>query len=389
MEPLHIIFVMLLFAIGYPYVGYPVILAIINFIKPASQKSEITPTYPTVTLFVTAYNESAYVDEKVQNSLKLSYPPHKLKLVWVTDGSTDDTNQKLAQHPQITVYFEPQRLGKIAAMNRGMQFIDTDIVVFTDANTFLNPEAITEIVHCFNQPNVACVAGEKRILPHKAGNAAGLGEGLYWRYESAIKKLDARLGNAIGAPGELFAIRRTLFSPVEADTILDDFIISMRLALKGYKIDYTPTAYAMEKPSADIGEEMKRKIRIAAGSFQAFFRLKALWFPFKKPWLWFQYTSHKVFRWMVAPLALPLLFLVNLVICLFQPTPFFNLVLALQITFYTLTIMGHFLRNRPNITPTLFIPYYFTLANVAMWRGFIRYIRRAQPAAWDQAKRMA
>ena len=164
---------------------------------------------PELTLFITAYNEEDVVDDKMRNSLSLDYPADKLHILWITDGSNDRTNERLSHWPQATVLYQPQREGKTAALNRGIRFVTTPLVVFTDANTHLNREALREIVRAFANPKVGCVAGEKRIALQDKDNAASGGEGLYWKYESALKQLDSRLYSAVGAAGELFAIRRT------------------------------------------------------------------------------------------------------------------------------------------------------------------------------------
>ena len=161
------------------------------------------------------------------------------------------------------------KTGKTAALNRGIHFVTTPIVVFTDANTHLNREALRKIVHAFANPETGCVAGEKRIAVQAKDNAASGGEGLYWKYESALKKLDSRLYSAVGAAGELFAIRRELFEEMPADTLLDDFILSLRIVMRGYTIAYCADAYAVENGSADMREEEKRKVRIAAGGLQS------------------------------------------------------------------------------------------------------------------------
>ena len=184
----------------------------------------------------------------------------------------------------------------------------------------------------FSNPNTGCVAGEKRILEKEADAAAGAGEGLYWKFESWIKNMDAELNTAVGAVGELFAIRTELFEDVENDTLLDDFIISLRIARKGYHIAYTPNAYAEETASLNVKEELKRKIRIAAGGIQTIFRLKGLLNPFRYGLLSWQYFSHKVLRWTLAPLSLFLIFAVNLFIVWQQQT-------WITASFYTLFLL--------------------------------------------------
>ena len=266
---------------------------------------------PEVTLFVAAYNEERVVDEKMANTRSLDYPADRLKVVWVTDGSDDSTNRRLEAYPEVEIFFQPERQGKTAALNRGIEFVETSLVVFTDANTMLNREAIREIVRCFSDPTVGCVAGEKRIAVRRLDGAAAGGEGLYWKYESALKRLDWRLYSAMGAAGELFAVRRGLFERMENDTLLDDFVLSLRIVQKGYRIAYCDTAYAIEGASSDMKEEQKRKVRICAGGLQSIGRLRPLLNVFRYGVVSFMFLSHRVLRWSLTPLLLFLLLPVN------------------------------------------------------------------------------
>ena len=168
----------------------------------------------------------------MRNCRALDYPAGRLKIVWVTDGSNDRTNELLTGYPEVTVLFAPERRGKTAALNRGVPLVTTPLVVFTDANTMLGPEAIREIIRPFGDSKVGCVAGEKRVVQSREQAAAST-EGIYWKYESKLKEWDDRLYTAVGAAGELFAIRRELFVAMPDDTLLDDFILSMRIAMQG------------------------------------------------------------------------------------------------------------------------------------------------------------
>lgn len=225
---LEIIFWLALFIVFYTYLGYGIVLYVLVklkelFVKPVKRSLPASDAgLPEVTLFITAFNEEDVVDEKMENSLELDYPADKLHIVWVTDGSDDGTNERLQTRWQgkTTVHFQPLRQGKTAAMTRGMTLVDTPLVVFTDANTMVNREAIREIVLAFQDPKVGCVAGEKRIAVQTKDGAAAGGEGIYWKYESTLKALDARLYSAVGAAGELFAVRRELFEAMEPDTLL-------------------------------------------------------------------------------------------------------------------------------------------------------------------------
>lgn len=392
----EIIFFILLFIVFYTYLGYGILLWILvklkHLLSPApsgKEKENNKEALPPVTLFITAYNEEQVIDEKMENCHQLDYPKDKLKIVWVTDGSNDHTNQKLKEYPDATVLFSPERRGKTAAMNRGMKFIATPIVVFTDANTQINPGAIREIVNCFNNPRVGCVAGEKRVDMNSTAGAASGGEGLYWKYESFLKKLDYQLYSAIGAAGELFAIRTSLYEEMPEDTLLDDFILSLRITMKKYIIAYCDTAYALESGSADMKEEEKRKVRIAAGGLQSIIRLRNLLNPLRYGILSFQYISHRVLRWSVTPVALFLLLPLNAWLAVHsEDSLLYTLFLLLQILFYIGGFYGFYLSTKSIKNKLLYIPYYFLFMNINVIKGFF-YLKRKKKndGTWEKARR--
>ena len=392
---LSLLFWVLLALLVYAYAGYAVILfGIVKLKRLFQKKKKLSPPVdyePTVCLFVTAYNEKDFVRQKVENSLSLDYPKNKIQFLWVTDGSDDGTPDLLKAWPEIEVHHLSERRGKMHAMNRGVKFVKTEIIVFSDTNTILGNRSIREIVACFADEKVGCVAGEKRIIEKQSDAAAGAGEGIYWKYESWVKKLDAELNSAVGAVGELFAIRTGLFQEVEPDTLLDDFIISLRIAAKGYRIAYSPEAYAEEAASLNLAEEQKRKVRIAAGGVQTVLRLKNLLNPFKYGVLSWQYFSHKVLRWTLAPLSLFLILVVNILIVWqnqswLQPS-FYTLFLYLQLFLYLLALVGWYFENKKLHFKILFVPYYFVFVNLNAIRGMIRYFKGKQSVTWEKSKR--
>lgn len=396
MSILGITFWILIFIVFYAYIGYGILLYILikikRIFKGKPEKPNADGSYePDVTLFVTAFNERDYVDLKVGNSLDMDYPREKLHLMWVTDGSNDGTPDYIRQkYPFVELYHEDARNGKIAAMNRGSRFIKTPIVIFSDANTMLGTESIRRIVNLFANPKVGCVSGEKRIYSKEADNAAGAGEGIYWKYESTLKRWDAELYSVVGAAGELFAVRTELFEEVEPDTLLDDFIVSLRIAMKGLTIQYDPLAYAIENSSANVKEELKRKIRIAAGGIQSVIRLRKLLNPFRFGTLSFQYISHRVLRWTLAPLSLLFIFVFNLILAMqaqFEPQNIYTIIFYLQILFYVFALLGWFLENRNIKVKILYIPFYFFIMNYAVYKGFFRYLKGKQSVNWERAKR--
>ena len=394
MDLLKITCWILLFIIVYTYVGYGILLYAIIKIRrffKIGKKTIIDDSYqPEVTLFIAAYNEKEYVAAKMKNTLSLDYPKDKLHIIWVTDGSNDGTPDLLKGYPNTTVHHLDARNGKIGAMNRGMQFVKTPIVIFSDANTNLGKESIKRIVQLFSNPKVGCVSGEKRIVDKESDVASGAGEGLYWKYESTLKKWDAELYSVVGAAGELFAIRTSLYRHVEKDTILDDFMISLRVAQDGYTIQYDPEAYAIETASANVKEELKRKIRISAGGIQSIVRLKSLLNVFKYGTLSFQYISHRVLRWSLTPLCLVLLIPVLTMLAIDEGLFSFSLYTLffwLQNLFYAAALLGWFLENRETRIKILFIPYYFFIMNLSVILGFFRYINNTQSVNWERSKR--
>lgn len=391
----EILFWVAVAVVVYTYVGYGIILWMMVkvkewFIKPVTLPHPTDEELPEMTLFITAYNEEQVVDEKMANCLDLDYPREKLHIVWCTDGSNDHTVERLSCWPQATVLHTPERKGKSAAMNRGLQFVHTPLVAFTDANTMLNRASLRLIAQAFLDQKVGCVAGEKRIQTEEKADAAQGGEGLYWRYESALKALDSRLYSAAGAAGELFAIRRELFQPLEEDTLLDDFVLSLRIVEQGYRIAYLKEAYAMESGSANLAEEEKRKVRIAAGGLQSIARLWPLFNPLRYGIFSFQYVSHRVLRWSITPVLLFALLPLNVVL-LFgtERTALYVILWLLQALFYLAGSLGYYLSMRRTKNKLLFVPCYFLFMNLNVLRGMVYLSTRndKEKGTWEKARR--
>ncbi|MBL7870765.1 MAG: glycosyltransferase family 2 protein [Cyclobacteriaceae bacterium] len=341
--------------------------------------------FPAVTLMIAAYNEERFIESKIKNSLGLDYPPEKLNVWIVADGSTDHTIEISKRFSEVKTFYQSARMGKIHAVNRVMKLVETPIVIFSDANTTLNHDSIKNIVRHFNDKKVGGVAGEKQITSNKEDNASGSGEGLYWKYESALKKMDSNLTTAIGAAGELFALRTELYHEPEPDTIIEDFVTSMKIVAKGYRFVYEPDACAIETASATIKDEWKRKVRISGGGIQAIMRLPELLNPFRYGLISWQYISHRVLRWTFAPLALPIILITN--ILLYNNSLFYQLCLVGQVLFYFVAIIGHLLREKKIGIKGFFIPYYFCMMNLSVFAGIARLLRKQQTVIWEKSER--
>ena len=363
----------------YTYVGYGLILYLLVFIKRLAIKAkplaDITDDcLPEVTLMVCAYNEEDIISEKMSNTHSLDYPADRLHLVWVTDGSTDNTNSILSAYPDVKIVFSPERRGKSAALKHGIKEVSTEIVMMTDANTMLNPGAVREIVRLMQTPKVGCVSGEKKVMAKSDSDKAAQGEGLYWKYESTLKRLDSELYSAMGAAGELCVIRRQLMTDIPDDTLLDDFVISMEIVRMGYKIAYTSKAFAMEYGSADLHEESKRKRRIAAGGLQSSWRLRSLMNPLRHPVVAFQFVSHRVLRWTITPVCLFALIPLNTILVLSGEGIIYTILWILQILFYASALAG------------MRISKYFVFMNLNVFRG-MAYLLNNTSGTWEKAKR--
>lgn len=393
MLTLKILFWVMLFIVFYTYIGYGILLYMIIRLKRLfwgkPQETVLPPDeeLPDITLLICAYNEEDVVAEKMKNTLAIDYPKDKFRIMWVTDGSNDKTNELLKAYPEVDIVFSPERRGKTAALKHGLRELKTRYVAFTDANTMLNQGAMKEIARQFMDPTVGCVSGEKRVVSKKGGDMAAEGEGLYWKYESTLKRWDSELYSTMGAAGELYAIDPTLVRDVPDEALLDDFMISMYVVESGKRIAYAPNAYAQEYGSANIFEESKRKRRIAAGGLQSIWWLRRMLNPLHQPLVTFQYVSHRVLRWSITPVALVILLCVNIILAIMGAGLFFNIFLFLQLLFYALAAIGWLLSSYGRKNKILYAVYYFVFMNVNVFRG-MNYLRtHSRSGAWEKARR--
>jgi biofilm PGA synthesis N-glycosyltransferase PgaC len=390
MTAIKIIFWLSISVIFYSYLGYGILLYILVQIKKLfspSRKLASTTYEPFVALVVAAYNEEDFIKAKIDNTMELDYPSDKLEVIFITDGSTDLTADIIRKYSNFKLLHEPGRRGKVAAMNRAIDHVSAPLVVFCDANTLLNKECIRKLVVHYCDDKVGAVAGEKKIATTHEGKAVAEGEGLYWKYESLLKRLDAQLYSVVGAAGELFSIRTALFEKAAEDTIIEDFVQSLKVCMKGYIVQYEPDAYAVESASLSMREEQKRKVRICAGAFQAMGILKNLFNVFRYPVLSFQFISHRILRWTLCPLCLSTLLASNLILAALDQRQFYFVFLFLQLLFYSLAVVGWINASRNIKMKFLYIPYYFFFMNISVYIGFARFLQKKQSVLWEKAAR--
>lgn len=384
-----VVFVASCFVVFYNYAGYAILVYFINQLKRTKKTGiDFVETFPSVSFIVAAYNEESCIEKKILNSLRQDYPAEKIEFLFITDGSTDGTAPIISRYSEIQLLHQTERKGKSAALNRAVLAARNEILIFSDANTFLNAEATRNITRHYADASVGGVAGEKKVVSvSESPDEVGAGEGLYWKYESFLKKIDSEFYSVVGAAGELFSLRKTLFEPVPDSVILDDFIISMRVAGQGYRIVYEPEAFAMELPSFSIRDEQKRKVRIAAGGFQAMVMLRSVLRFWKHPKLSFLYISHRVLRWTLSPLCLLMAFISNLVLFINTDMLVFKALFLGQLAFYGMAVAASLIASKNKSFKVLRLAYYFVFMNVSVVQGFFRFLRGKQPSAWEKASR--
>ncbi len=336
---------------------------------------------PTVSLVVAAYNEASCIRQKLENSLALDYPAEKFEVLIGSDGSSDGTDDIVRACTDARVRLSPApRAGKTTVLNRCIPVAKGDIVVLSDANTMIDPEAVKRLVRHFEDPEVGAVCGKLRLYnPTKQDYE----ESAYWNYESLIKFYEGKRGAVVGANGGLYAIRRTLFTELPPSTIVDDFVIPLRILEKGFKVVYEAEAVAHEETTEDYDKEFGRRARIAAGNFQSLRMVPGLLLP-TAGFPAFAFWSHKLLRW-----CAPALMGVALVANLFMlDSLFYQLTLFAQTLFYGLAYLGKVgALKRGTAKRVASIAYYFVTMNLAIVVGFWRFLRNTQRAAWDRTAR--
>ncbi len=367
--------------LGYTYVGYPILIRAWAALRSRPPRRRCVE--PTVSLVIVAHNEATRIEERLENLLALDYPPDHLEILLASDGSTDGTEKRARafQSAGVTVIAFEVRRGKPSVLNDVVPKARGEIVVLADVRQQFEVAALRALVEPFADPQVGAVSGEL-ILTGGEGGGTAVAEGIrfYWRYEKFIRRDESRVDSTVGATGAIYAIRRDLFEPIPEDTILDDVLIPLRIARRGYRVLFEPAAQAYDRVAMAAGEELTRKIRTIAGNFQLFARERWLMDPFRNR-LWLQTASHKGLR-LLSPLFLGATFGANL---LLLGQPFYRWALVGQILFYVAALGGYALRNARMKIPMLMVPYVFCLLNWATVVAFCRFVARRQRVTWERA----
>jgi biofilm PGA synthesis N-glycosyltransferase PgaC len=366
--------------LAYTYAGYPVLAWVRATLRPRPPRAERID--PKVTLLVVAHNEIDRVGSRIENLLALDYKRDRIEIIVGSDGSTDGTAERARVYEQegVLVVAFASRRGKPALLNDLIPKAQGEIVVLADARQSFDSAALRSLVGPFADPRVGAVSGELVLASNDCGTQVGDGVGLYWRYEKFIRRHESRAESTPGATGAIYAIRRDLFEPIPEDTILDDVLIPLRIARRGYRVLLEPRARAYDRVAATGEEEFTRKVRTMAGKFQLFARERWLLNPFRNP-LWLQTVSRICLR-LLAPLFLAATFFTSLVLA---DETFYTATLALQLFFYAAALGGYLLRNNRRRAPFLVMPYVVCLLNWAIVVGLARFLTGRQRVTWDKA----
>ena len=361
-------------ALAYTFFGYGLLMQLLARGRTIERDASATPR--DVCVVIVAHNEETRIAARIENLLASDYPPSKLRLLLVSDGSTDETvarAQTLAPE-RVTIVSQFTRAGKSAGLNTALAHTTSEIVVFTDARQRFAPDAITRLAAHFAHPWIGAVSGALEI--DASSSATGAGVDAYWRYEKRLRAAESRFDSCIGCTGAIYAIRRTLFAPIPPDTLLDDVVIPMQIAARGARVIHDSSAHAFDPQTLDPSSEQRRKKRTIAGNFQMLFRHPEWLLPWRHR-LWWQLLSHKYLR-----LAAPLFLLTALAANITLAThPFYRATLAVQILFYTAAVFG-FLPGFRRLR-ILALPAGFVFLNVMTLRGFLYYFRRGTLAGWN------
>jgi cellulose synthase/poly-beta-1,6-N-acetylglucosamine synthase-like glycosyltransferase len=372
--------------VGYVYAGYPVLVwALARCFgrrrpRPVLREEQL----PTLSLLIAAHNEAAVIEERVRNALEMDYDPDKLEIVVASDGSSDATAAIVRRYSGqgVRLLDYCQRRGKAAVVNSAFSELRGEIVMLSDANTLTAPDAARKLARWFADPRVGVVCGRLKLTDARTGRNV---DGLYWRYETFLKRCEGRLGALLGANGAIYAIRRELFHPIPPDTIVDDFVIPLQARLRtGCELIYDSEAVAREETAPDIAAEFHRRCRIGAGGFQSIALLWRLLAP-QQGWIAFTFCSHKILRWL-CPFFLIGLLVSNLLLC---EEPGYRAWWYGQVAFYWLAMLAAVFPAKLPFARLLRLTTMFTSMNAALLVGFGRWLLGSQAAAWKRTARLA
>ena len=354
------------------------------------KKNKTSETFelPYISVLISAYNEEKVISDRVKNIAKQNYDLNKLELLIGSDCSSDKTNEILKSLKQkyswLSIYLFDKRRGKAAVLNDLVEKSKGSILIFSDANTEFENEAVLNLIKEFRNPRIGGVSGKLELLEPKDSFEKSNQEQKYWKYEVLIKKIEGKLGVLIGANGGIFAIRKELYDPIPVDkAVTDDLFITLTVLKKKFKFYYTFSAKATENTAANLKTEFRRKIRFAATNLQTLHFFKNLLFN-KNLLLVYSLWSHKIIRWL-SPILLVLIFLINIFLTNFNAV--YKGTFYFQIGVYLLAVVGYFASKKNMKIPLVTSIFYFVYSNFAIMLGFLKYLNKSHSGIWEPTTR--
>jgi cellulose synthase/poly-beta-1,6-N-acetylglucosamine synthase-like glycosyltransferase len=384
---MEIAFWVLAGVIVYVYAGYALLLWLLRAVGFGRKVASADPSpghEPRVTLLVSAYNEVDVIAEKIRNSLGLDYPGDKLEVIVISDASDDGTDAAVTSFglPNIKLLRMEGRGGKTVGLNAALKIATGEIIVFSDANAMYEQRSLRNIVRNFSDPTVGAVVGESTYAD-AAGNAQE-NEGLYWKYELAIKRLETQLGSVVGGDGAIYAIRKRLYRDMRADA-LSDFVNPMQIVMSGHRCIYEPQARSVEEAADNLQKEFRRKVRIVNRAWRALWTMPVMLNPFKYGFFALEVISHKLLRWLI-PLFLVAYFAVS--VAMVGRGGIYALAFWVQCVLYAFALLGYLQRRSNSMPAFLAVPYYFCLVNYASACGILDAYRGKTYTTWNTPRTM-
>ncbi|HUT89234.1 MAG TPA: glycosyltransferase family 2 protein [Thermoguttaceae bacterium] len=369
-------------ALLYAQVGYALLLRLVSAVlREADRPPENSTDLPSVTLIIPAHNEETVLEAKLENALSIDYPAEKCEILVASDGSSDRTVEIARSFEKRGVHVAAfrERRGKTAVVNDAIRQATGEVVCVCDANVMFRPEALKRLVARLDDPRVGAVSGDVRLASEESDFAEG--ESAYYRLERTVQRAESKVGSMMGVDGGMYVLRRELFQPLPADTIVDDFVISMRVIRQGKWVVFEPTAIATENGTATARQEFQRRVRLSAGAMQVLLRRQ--WPPLARPVECWQFVSHKLLRW-AGPVWLVLLLVSSAV--LWNAGVIYRAALLAQVLLYGLAAVGS-LSLRFRETRIGGIPFYFVMSHVAMAVGLVKGLLNLQRVTWNRTER--
>lgn len=375
------LFFLFLVLIVYVYVGYPLFVLLLATLRRQEVGKE--PFEPTVTIIIPAYNEEQHIDKTVANKLALDYPPDKLSIIVVSDGSTDHTDSIVRAYEErgVRLLRQEPRAGKTAGLNMALRETSGEIVFFSDANSLHHPNALRALVANFADPQVGYVTG-KMLYANSNGSVIGDGCSVYMKYENMLRLWETRIGSVVGVDGGVDAVRRDLYVPMRADQ-LPDFVLPLTVIDQGYRVVFEPEALLYEDALSDAADEYRMRVRVSLRALWALWDMRHLFLPGKSLVYSWQLWSHKILRYLCF-VFLAGAFLAN--VALINQRSLFNVIFVGQSIFYFCALASPVLERWGKGNRLCYWAYYFCIINIAAGHAFLKFLLRRKTVVWNPRK---